>query len=241
MLQATPSQRASAFTLIELLVVMGIISMLLTMLLPVLAAAKRSGQTVTCLSNLRQLGVAVHAYGVDHSGHYMPYGGTHALNGDGTGRDQPGPGWTEMLHGYLPLPDFTRSDAAIWNCPRFPMADVSTYFMSARWLASMQRANLRDVDLHSPSDYLMFGDCTRWDSYPPPVGRFIFFDDVDKDDAAENSFVSAAGGGIDLHGRGNAALFGDGSAAVTDPDTSQSNMSFSPIQPGIKWDDLQVP
>ncbi len=60
-----------AFTLIELLVVIAIIALLIGMLLPALASARQSARTTVCLSNLRQIGVALGAYWTDH-GDTMP-------------------------------------------------------------------------------------------------------------------------------------------------------------------------
>ncbi|MHB1308926.1 MAG: DUF1559 family PulG-like putative transporter [Limisphaerales bacterium] len=64
---------ARGFTLIELLVVIAIIAILAALLLPSLASAKERGRRAACLSNLRQIGLAVHSYADDHVGR-IPYG-----------------------------------------------------------------------------------------------------------------------------------------------------------------------
>lgn len=54
------------FTLIELLVVIGIISILIAMLLPSLAAARETARAIQCSSRIRQLTMGVTMYSVDH-------------------------------------------------------------------------------------------------------------------------------------------------------------------------------
>ena len=60
------------FTLIEMLVVIAIIVVLAGLALPAIMKARESSRTVGCLSNLRQLGIAINGYR-DANGYYPPY------------------------------------------------------------------------------------------------------------------------------------------------------------------------
>jgi prepilin-type N-terminal cleavage/methylation domain-containing protein len=107
----------SGFTLIELLVVIAIIATLAAILFPVFAQAREKARQTVCLSNLRQIGMAMNLYLQDYDEHLPD---RKDLKASLPGGYHPWVGW--------PVPDFrsgwaavvllpyTRS-AEIWSCP----------------------------------------------------------------------------------------------------------------------------
>ena len=97
------------FTLIELLVVIAIIAILAAILFPVFAKAREKARQASCLSNCKQMGVAVMMYAQDYDEHYpglQNAGGPFTYNGYTH---------TQMLW-YMAIEPYHKN-VQIFNCP----------------------------------------------------------------------------------------------------------------------------
>ncbi len=143
-----PVRSARGFTLIELLVVIAIIALLIGILLPSLASARRSARAVVCMSNVRQLELAHAAYLNDSGEAFVDAGLGH-----GGFSDLPR-AWPVLLEPYAPGTAHLRSPV-----------DVSPF-----WSARGDRGTNPGFSFASYIDartrgQTLTGQPARWSSY----------------------------------------------------------------------------
>ncbi len=150
-----PSDRGirRAFTLIELLVVISIIALLVALLLPALRAARDTAKNAQCLSNLRQVGIAIASYADENHGiFWSDIQSENAVH-------PPRRFWNQALStpGYL-------SSWDVYFCPSYPptAGDRASMGTTSRYFTYGMRANNAAVfdifKVERPSLYWLGGD-----------------------------------------------------------------------------------
>jgi prepilin-type N-terminal cleavage/methylation domain-containing protein len=175
--------KKSGFTLIELLVVIAIISILASILFPVFARAKEAARKVSCINNMKQIGLAIGMYSGDSDSMFpssVLFNKSSTWNaGDfqafamykGTLPPDPaqtnGFTWTELLYPFM------KNSEIIW-CPSdpadksLPTSAVSYYWKAATdcaWYGGPDGLGIaarREGDFDFPADQVIMWEHNGW-------------------------------------------------------------------------------
>jgi prepilin-type N-terminal cleavage/methylation domain-containing protein/prepilin-type processing-associated H-X9-DG protein len=159
------------FTLVELLVVMGIIAVLMALMVPALAGARRSSQSVQCASNLRQLVAALINYSVESKGYFPPNVGAEKLywyNNAAIGRylkaGKPAP-QDQIVQGVLVCPADLEGAVRSYSMNTFASSVVSP-FVTAAIEATPPRGQLWRANVANSSHTILLIEAYSFQDWP---------------------------------------------------------------------------
>lgn len=186
-------RRNTGFSLIELLVVIAIIAILAAMMFPVFSRAREKARSIACISNLRQISLALSMYAKDYGGK-MPQGSYTAPDMFGN---------VVELNGYESWPSFlypyTRN-TQIFRCPSSASDQLSPRIEDNYAYNYDLLQTTRKKRIEYPSETMIVMDFHA--SYIIPGAN------------TPENFFAAAGDGLRRHNDGANVAFADGHAKL---------------------------
>ncbi len=150
-----------AFTLIELLVVISVISLLLSITLPVFTRARASAYSAICQSRLHQWGLAFEGYAAQNDGFYPHIDGLDRNDGNADNF-----GWVDMLPPMLGEKRWR--DYKIWEKPRKGFYQCPAAKLSGKGFEyNPEREGYFSLAMNSCLEL----DSSCWPPYDKPVGN----------------------------------------------------------------------
>ena len=151
------------FTLIELLVVVAIIGVLASLLMPSLGKARAEGIRTVCLSQLKQVGLALEMYGSSFDYNFPPYYSESFVNWAGKKTDfRPKGADRRFLNDFLSGPYEEDAEVPIAHCPGDVFADKiyetwGSSYVYNRWTLITESIK-KFQEIKNPSKFLVYAD-----------------------------------------------------------------------------------
>jgi prepilin-type N-terminal cleavage/methylation domain-containing protein/prepilin-type processing-associated H-X9-DG protein len=163
--------RNRAFTLVELLTVIGIIGVLVALLIPALAGARRAAQATKCSSNLLQLTTALVNYSVEFKGSYPPNVGAmkaYWYNQSAIGRyikATTPPGSDQCIGGIFVCPGDMDGAVRSYSMNTFASGMVSD-FVTAAINREPSVGKLWKAGVKNSSNMILLIESFSWEAWP---------------------------------------------------------------------------